>query len=72
MLQIKSLILNFFLLILGILLNFCPDIDHKQGGFFKIFSEKSLKFVLNKEDSIVIFYFGLILMLAKVDLIAKK
>lgn len=38
----KCLILNFFLLVLGIPLNLSPDISHKYSRFSKTFPKKAL------------------------------
>lgn len=43
MLKIKSYILNFFLLILEILLNFILDNINKGSKIFQIFLKKDLK-----------------------------
>lgn len=58
MLQIKSLILYFLLLLLEISLNLGLDTGHKQNKFFEILLKKSLKFILNKKNSIVVFNLG--------------
>lgn len=67
----KSPILNLFLLILRIPLDYSPDTNHKNGGFSKTLLKKSLKFVLSKRDGTIIFNLGLLLLLAKVDFILK-
>lgn len=72
MLQLESLILYFFLLVLGILFNFCSNIGYKQGGFFEILLKKSRKFEPNKRDSIVIFNLSFVLLPVKVDFVAEK
>lgn len=68
----ESLILNFFLLILQILLNFGPDASHKQNEFSKTLSEKGFKFVLSKRDRIVASNLSFVLLPAKIDPVLKK
>lgn len=72
MLQVKSLILNFFLLVLGIPLDFGPDAGHKSGRFSKILYRKSLKFVLSKKNDAIAFNLDFVLLPAEVDLIPEK
>ena len=48
MYQVKSPILHFFLLILGILFNLAPDAVYKRGGFSEALSEKDLEFILSE------------------------
>lgn len=63
----KSWVLNFFLLILEILLNLSLNTSHKGNRFFKILLEKSLKFILNRRDGTVIFNSSFILLLIKIN-----
>lgn len=62
----------FFLLRLGILLNFNLDINHKQGEFFKNLLEKGIEFVLNKRNSINVFNLSFVLLLIEVDFILEE
>lgn len=64
--------MNLFLLIFRISLDFSLDTGHKNADFSKILSKKGFKFVLNREDNIIIFNLGLMLLLAKLDLILKE
>lgn len=57
---------------MGITLNLHSDDHHKQGGFSKTLPEKSLKFVLNREGSIVTFNISLILLPVKIDSVADE
>lgn len=68
----KSLVLYFFLLILGVLFKLILDIVHKCSRFSKTLSEKGLKFVLSKGRGPVTFDSGFMLLSAKIDLISKK
>lgn len=70
--QVKPLILYFFLLELRILFNFGPNTTYKQGGFFKTLLKKNLKFVLTRVNYIIAFNLCFGLLLAKVNLILKK
>lgn len=70
MLQLKDSIINFFLLVLGIPLNFCPDADYKQSRFSKVLIKKSFKFIPNKQSSFSNLSF--ILLLTKVIFVSKK
>lgn len=72
MLQVRSPILYFFLLVLKILLNFCSDISYKQDKFFEILSKKSLEFIFNRENNTIAFNLSLLLLLVKVDSITKE
>lgn len=71
-LQVRSRILNFFLLVLGIPLDLSSDLGHKQRGFFKTLPKKSFVFVPSKKGSIVVFNLGFLFLLAEVDLILEK
>lgn len=68
----RSLILNFFLLILRITLDLSPDAGHKSGRFSKTLPKKSLEFVPNRGDGIVTFNLSFVLLLAEVDLILEE
>lgn len=57
---------------MGIALNFCLDVGHKQSRFFGILLKKSFKFVLSRKDSTIIFKLSLVLLPVKVDFITKK
>lgn len=72
MLQVKSPILYFFLLILGILLNLGLDADYKQNRFSKTLLKKYFKFVLSKRNSTVAFDLDLVLLPAKIDSVVEK
>lgn len=65
-------ILNFFLLVLGILLYFCLDISYKQYGFFETLLKKNLEFVLSKENSTAALNLGLVLLPVEVDPISEE
>ena len=67
-----SPILYFLLLVLRILLNFCPDVSYKQVGFFETLPEKSFKFVSNRGDSTIVFNLSLVLLPAEVDPVIEK
>lgn len=64
--------MNFFLLVMRIPLDLCPDTSHKGGGFSKVLSEKSLEFISSRRDGIVTFNLGLMLLPAKVNSIPKE
>lgn len=68
----KSQILYFFLLILKIPFNLGPDAGQKQGRFFKTLSEKGLKLVSSRKNSIVIFDLSFVLLLAKIDPVVEE
>lgn len=67
-----GLILSFLLLMLGISLDFSPDISYKQCKFSKTLLKKILKFVSNSRNGIVVFYLSFVLLLVEVDLILEK
>lgn len=58
----RSPILNFFLLVLGVLFNFTTDIIHKYSRFSKSLPEKILKLILSEGSSLIIFDLGLVLL----------
>lgn len=68
----KSLILNFFLLVLRIPLDFSLNADQKGSKFSKTFLDKSLGFVSSKEDGIITFNMDFVLLSAEVDPILKE
>lgn len=70
--QLKILILYFFLLILRILLNLYLDTGYKQNWFCKILLEKNFKFSQNKKSVSVAFYLSLMLLSAKINFFPKK
>lgn len=72
MLQVKSLIFYFFLLVIEILFNFYLDIGYKQDKFSKILPKKYLKFVLSRENSIVALNLNIVLLLAEIDLVTEE
>lgn len=72
MLQVKSSILYFFLLLLWIPLNLGPNAGYRKSEFSEILLEKSLEFILSNEGGIVALNLGFILLLAEVDFISKK
>lgn len=57
---------------LRILFNLYPDVSYKQYRFFKTLLEKGFKFVPSKGGGIVALNLGLVLLLAKVNLIPKE
>ena len=72
MLQVRVPILYFFLLVLGILLDFGPDASHKQGGFSKTLPEKGFQFVPSRRDGIVAFNLSFVLLPAEVNPISEQ
>lgn len=72
MLWLKSLILNFFLLILRILFNFNPDVYQKYNWFSKTLLKKDIKFVLYKRNNTIIFNLSFVLLQVEINLIAEK
>lgn len=72
MFEVSCLILDLFLLVLGILFNFTPDTIHKSGGFSKTFPQEGFKFVLGHRDSVVAFNPSFVLLSAEEDFIFKK
>lgn len=62
----------FLMLVFKISLNLGLDNSHKQGGFSKNLSKKSLKLVLNKESSTIAFNLNFILLPAEVNLVLEK
>ena len=67
-----SPILNLLLLVLGIALDFSPDIGYKSGRFSKTLPKKSLEFVPSRGTGTVIFNLGLVLLPAEVNPIPKE
>lgn len=71
-LEVKSLILYFFLIMLKIILNLSPDTSYKHSKFLKTLLKKSFKFALSKKDNIITFNLSFELLLAEVNSISKK
>lgn len=67
-----SLILNFFLLILEISLDFSLDAGYKSREFSKSLLEKNLKFIPIGRKSTIIFNLGLVFLPVEIDFISKK
>lgn len=65
----RSLVLNFFLLVLRILFNLTLNVSHKYNKFFATLSKKSFEFILSNKKSIVAFNLSFILLLIEVELI---
>ena len=72
MLQVKSSILYFLLLVLRIPLDLGPDASHKQGRFSKTLPEKGLEFVPSRGDGIVTFNLSFVLLLAEVNPVSEE
>lgn len=72
MLQVKSPILNLFLLVLKISLDFSLDASYKGDRLSKILSEKNLEFVSSKKNGTIKFNLGLMHLPAEIDSILKK
>ena len=68
----RASILYFFFLVLGISLNFGPDVGYKRGRFPKTLLEKGLEFDLSEKGGPVALNLDLMLLLAEVDLVPKK
>lgn len=68
----RSLVLNFLLLVLKISLNLSLDAIYKYCRFSKTILEKSLKFILNKKNRTIAFNLNFVLLPAKVNLILEK
>lgn len=71
-LEIKNLILYFFLLVFKISLNLNLDIYYKWAGFSKTLLKKVFQLVSNKKNNINAFYLNFLLLLIKVNSIIKK
>lgn len=68
----RSPVLYFFLLVLGVLFNLTLNVVHKYSRFLKSFSKKDLKLVLSKKSSLIIFDLGFMLLLVKADFFFEK
>lgn len=66
----RSLILHFFLLVLGVSFNLVPDTVYECSRFSKILSEKGFKFVSGNVVGLVSFLYYFILLPSKVDVVA--
>lgn len=67
----RSPILYFFLLVLGISLNFGSNACYKQDKFSETLPKKGLELVPSKKSTIA-FDLGFVLLQVKIDPIAKK
>lgn len=72
MLQVKNLVLYFFLLVLGISFDFTPDIINKYDRFSEILLEECFEFVLSKGSNLITLNLSFMLLLAEVNLISEK
>ena len=72
MLQVKSLVLYFFLLILGVSFDFTPDIVNKRGRFSETLLEEGLEFVPSEKSNSVLLNLSLMLLPAEVNSILKE
>lgn len=72
MFQVRGPILYFFLLVLGVFLNFTSDVVYIRSRFSMTIPEKSLNFVLGESGSPVTFGSSLMLLPAEVDFLIKK
>lgn len=72
MLQMESLVLCHFLLVLRIPLNFGPDANDKCRGFSETLLEKGLEFSLSNGKDILAFYISFVLLPTKVNSIPNK
>lgn len=68
----ESPILNFFLLVLRILLDLGSNADHKDGKFFKTFLQKSFEFVSSRRAGIIAFNLSFVLLQVEVNPIPNK
>lgn len=68
----KSLDLNFLLLVLRIPLDLSLNADHKQYKFSETLPEKGSKFFPSRKDSTIAFNLSLMLLQAEVDSITEK
>lgn len=69
MLQVKSLVLYFFFLILKVFFDLTPDVVYKQSGFLKTLLKKSFKFVLYEGSNSVLLNLDLMLLPAEINFI---
>lgn len=72
MLQVRSLVLYFFLLVLQVSFDFTLDIINKRGGLSKTLLKESFKFVLSKDSNLIPLNLSLVLLPMEVDSISEK
>lgn len=72
MLYVKSYILDFLQLVLGVSFDLTLDVVHKQSRFSNIISQKELKFVLRQKDGPVAINSGLVRLPTEIDSILKE
>ena len=72
MLQVKSPILYFLLLVLEIPLDLGPDVSYEQGRFSETLPKEGLEFVLSKQLNIVVFNLHFVLLPAKINPVSEK
>ena len=68
----RSPILYFFLLVLGVSFDFTPDIINKRDKFSKTLSEECLEFVPSEGSDSVLLNLSFVLLPAEVDFISEK
>lgn len=70
--QVKKSILDFYLLVLKILLNFGLNTYYQYGRFSETLPEKGFKLIVNRKNNTIIFNSSFILLLIEVDFILEK
>lgn len=68
----RSPILYFLLLVLGISLNLYLDVGHKQSRFSKTLSEKNFKFILSRGNNTIEFNLSLVLLPVEANAVAEE
>lgn len=73
MFWVSNLVLDVFVLVLCILINFIPKLlIYKNPQITTIFVQECHKFVLEKKNQTFIIQFTLVLLLAKADIVLEK
>lgn len=57
---------------LEILFDFCRDVNHKRGAFFKALLEKNFKFVQRSGSNAIAFHLSFLLLSAKINPFTQK
>lgn len=70
--QVKRSILNFYLLVLKILLDLGLNTYYQYGRFSETLLEKDFKLIVNKKNNTIIFNSSFILLLIEVDFVLEK
>ena len=72
MLQVRSPVLYFFLLVLRVFFDFSSDVVYKRSGFSKTLSKEGFEFILNEKVYPVLLNLSFVLLPSEIDPILEE